>query len=333
MLIDQLTKYLRDTLDVRVTGKSWEDRMALPFFLQDAYVYYHTEIYGLKLLLMVDAGHEELSPATIRKHLEQVRTKWGGEVVYVREQVTSYFRKRLIESGVPFIVPGNQLFLPMLAIDLREYFRQKRKSVHKFSPATQALVLYLIYNNQSSVVEARTTPTEMAKILGYSKMTMSRAFKEVDAALDEVFASKESVNEKKYDLPGRELWDRLKPYWRSPVNRHHYLVKNYFDLGFGLRAGLTAMATYSMLAAPNQEVFAVSQSEWKVLEQRHDIMVLDQPDAHTVGVEVWGYPPNLFAEYGSREAVDPLSLYLSLQDSGDERVELALEELIGWMKW
>ena len=46
-------------------------------------------------------------------------------MVYVTGALASYERKRLIEQKVPFMVPGNQLYLPDLGIDLREYFRQR----------------------------------------------------------------------------------------------------------------------------------------------------------------------------------------------------------------
>lgn len=39
-------------------------------------------------------------------------------VVYVTTTLASYERKRLVQQKVPFIVPGNQLYLPELAIDL-----------------------------------------------------------------------------------------------------------------------------------------------------------------------------------------------------------------------
>ena len=45
-------------------------------------------------------------------------------------------------------------------------------------------------------------------------------------------------------------------------------------------------------------------------------MVPDQePDTHEI--EVWSYPPELFAE---RHVVAPLSLYLSLRGNPDERI-------------
>lgn len=327
-LIEQLTQYLRETLDVTLAPRPWDESRLLPFFLQDGYGYCHAELFGLKVLLMVDNRDEELSPATVRKHTDQVRDKWEGEVIYVRDRVTAYNRKRLIEHKVPFIVPGNQLYLPMLAIDLREHFRQQRKTTQKFSPATQALVLFWIYN--SSEAKTRNTPTEQAKILGYSKMTMTRAFKEVDAALDSVLAPEERNNDGKYSLTGQELWQTLQPFWRSPVKQRYYLLKTGFDQALGLRAGLTAMASYSMLAEPSHEVFAVSQNEWKVFGQKHKVVVLDRPDPQTVEIEVWGYPPNLF---GQNNLVDRLSLHLSLRETNDERIESALEELLAGMKW
>lgn len=328
-LIEQLIQYFRDTLNVTLAVRQWEVSKRLPFFLQDGYTYSRTEFFGLNVLLMVDTSDEEHPPATIRKHLDQVREKWEGEIVYVRDRVTAYNRKRLIEHNVPFIVPGNQLYLPMLAIDLREHFRQKRRSINKFSPATQALVLYWIYN--SNMGRERTTPTEMAKVLGYSKMSMTRAFKEVDAALDSVLANERLKNDVRYSMSSQELWQKLQPFWRSPVKHRHYLSRMDFDPVFGrFRAGLTAIASYSMLAEPNYEVFAVSQSAWKVLQQKNDLMVLDRPDPQTVAVEVWSYPPDLFAK---QDLVDPLSLYLSLKDTNDERIETALEELLRGVPW
>jgi len=50
----------------------------------------------------------------------------------------------------------------------------------------------------------------------------------------------------------------------------------------------------------------------------------------TVKIEVWSYNPHLL---GDDQTVDPLSLYLSLQYSADERVQQQLEKLIEWVKW
>jgi len=59
--------------------------------------------------------------------MDMLQARQQADLIYVRAQVTAYNRKRLIEQKVPFIVPGNQMYLPMLAIDLREHFRRIRE--------------------------------------------------------------------------------------------------------------------------------------------------------------------------------------------------------------
>ena len=52
---------------------------------------------------------------------------------------------------------------------------------------------------------------------------------------------------------------------------------------------------------------------------------VSSPEEADVQLELWSYNPKLFEKDG---LVDPFSLYLSLQDIKDERVEAALEKLI-----
>jgi hypothetical protein len=56
------------------------------------------------------------------------------------------------------------------------------------------------------------------------------------------------------------------------------------------------------------------------------------PDAEqaTAKIEVWSYEPKLL---GDNEAGDPLSLYLSLRYSADERVQQQLETLVARVSW
>ena len=327
--ISQLKEYVHDTLGITLALQPWDSSQRLPFFLLERYSYYCTRLYGLNLLLMTDKGTEGQSPAMIRKHMEAVHEKSGYEVVYVHHLVSAYNRKRLIEQGVPFIIPGNQMYCPMLAIDLREHFRQKRQNVRKFSPATQAMLLNWFYSHHFAE-ERRTTPTEMARTLGYSKMTMSRAFKEVDAVLASTGVNTQNSMGINHAIQDQDLWLRLQPLFRSPVKQRRYLLEDQFNITPRWRAGLTALANYTMLAEPTRAIYAISPEEWKLLKQKKGLMLLDSTDPQAVEVEVWSYAPSLF---GRNHTVDPLSLLLSLQGSSDERIESALEELKGCMPW
>jgi hypothetical protein len=335
MLTDQLVKYLRNTLDVTVNMGDWDGKPRLPLFLQDQYVYYRAEVCDLEFLLMIDVGGRLPAPSHVEKHVALVRSAWGGEVVYVCSQVSAYVRKRLIEARIQFIVPDNQLYLPALAIDLRERYIRAPAATQRFSPATQALVLYWIYTAGKIGLE-RQTPTEMARMLGYTKMTMSRAFREVDGALRQLSADKTGDVANIDRLTPRELWNIFQSYLRSPVGRHVNLPRRYFDPAVGLRAGLTALASRSMLAEPVHQVWAVAHHDWLALIRNGDVPVPDHDDADTVEVEIWLYQPKLFAKLGIGYldgGVDPLSLYLSLREGPDERVQQALDEMLGGVRW
>ncbi|HEX2924359.1 MAG TPA: hypothetical protein VHS28_10060, partial [Chloroflexota bacterium] len=116
---------------------------------------------GAECMLMADIREEEQQPGVVERQLDQVRSRIGMEVVYVRLAITSYNRKRLIERKIPFIVPGNQMYLPPLGLDLREHLRRLRGKRHLFSPATQVMVLHLLLRKETMTV----TPAELARRL------------------------------------------------------------------------------------------------------------------------------------------------------------------------
>jgi hypothetical protein len=97
-----------------------------------------------------------------------------------------------------------------------------------------------------------------------------------------------------------------------------------------VRAGLTALAHYSMLAAPAYTTHALIREDWKALRKRHKVIGVPAQDPDAGEIEVWWYPPALFAEHG---IVDHLSLYLSLMADHDERTETAMEEMMEKFKW
>jgi hypothetical protein len=96
------------------------------------------------------------------------------------------------------------------------------------------------------------------------------------------------------------------------------------------RAGLSALAEYSMLAPPPHAVVAVARDVWAT-KTRHGEFERLPPEAQEGSeVEVWSYDPQLFAAGG---VVDRFSLYLSLKDDEDERTQTALDEMMERIEW
>lgn len=325
--IHELERYVHEALGIAVKTKPWSGADRLPHFLKERYSFAQTELLGLHALLVIDTDPEEQSPATVRKHMDMLQTKQHADLIYiyVRAQVTAYNRKRLIEQKVPFIVPGNQMYLPMLAIDLREHFRRIREEVPSFSPSTQVVVLYALLRDAGQVL----IPTEMAPMLGYSTMTMTRAFDELETASLAEVTVRGRERCLRFNGGRREIWEKAQPFLRSPVNKR-LMIRRTEGSEAAVRAGLTALAHYSMLAAPAYTAHALSREDWIALRKRHKIIEVPAQDPDAGEIEVWWYPPALFADHG---IVDQLSLYLSLKADHDERTESALEEMMEKFKW
>jgi len=324
-IIYQLEQYLRETLGITVTPHPWEKSSGLPQYLRERYRFLKTDVLGIECLLMADTGEEEQTPAVIGKHLDQVRSRSQIEAVYVRHAVTSHNRKRLIEQKVPFIVPGNQMYLPMLVIDLREHLKRLREKKPVFSPSTQTLILHVLWRKETGTV----TPAKIAHRLGYSPMTMTRAFDELETACIGEHSVLGKERRLRFAETGKPLWEKVLPYLNTPVRRRLYVASS-IQTGNGNLAGQSALARYTLLAEPKTPVFAFSADKWKARMQREKIIELALPEPGAFEIELWKYFPAQFANEGR---VDRLSLYLSLRDSTDERVQSALDALLRGMEW
>ena len=89
-------------------------------------------------------------------------------------------------------------------------------------------------------------------------------------------------------------------------------------------SGVNALASYTMLNEESRLCWAVTKKEQKTLA-----IVTDKQFGENE-IQVWKYNPKMLSTEG---AVDKLSLYLSLKDNEDERIQIELERLINEMSW
>jgi hypothetical protein len=327
---DAVRKYLHEALGVDPAIRQWAGVHTLPYFLQDAFELYELTIRDLSFLLAVNRREKTLRLAMVRGQMDKIKSLADRPVVYVTDALASYERKRLIEQKVPFIVPGNQLYLPDLGIDLREYFRQKTQSPeHALSPATQAMLIKALLDKSTQTI---WHPAATAAEVGYTPMTLSRAVKELTTAGIATLQRRGKARWLHMNRSPAETWDVAKPLLRSPVKRSVWTHPNPVLLQpeqqFPL-AGLSALARYSRLAEPAQSIYAVDLGRWKTLTQR-GLPTLPEPLFSAFQLQVWTYT---LVPVPDEKIVDPLSLTLSLQNESDERVQGALEELQEQFPW
>lgn len=320
----------------------WPDADHLPFFLQNSYNYYQAGLFGRPCLLMLATTPEGETPAVVRKHWQTVSKHFQGDVIYLIEAISSYNRKRLIEQRVPFLVPGNQLYLPGLGLDLREYFKPVRQAENTYlSAPAQALILREILQHDCGGLSAK----DLAQKLGYSPMTITRAIKELTGRQ---LAMAEKVSREKhlsFPVTGHALWQDAKPVLQSPVTKRIWVVlrddKAVTDVK-GRIAGESALAHYTDLASTGISQWAITTDRWTDLARHADVHVLAsessgnlqspysgqsvRKDREAMELELWAYHPGVVAP--GKPWVDPLSLWLSLVSSTDERIQIARESLL-----
>lgn len=327
-LATAVLRYLHEVLGIEAPAvKPWARANELPYFLRDAFQFGELELLGQPLVLAIGRAQAKQSLSEVRTWLNKVQAMAGQPAVYVTDALASYDRRRLIEQKVPFIVPGNQLYLPDLGLDLREYFRQRAPATEALSPSAQAMLITALLRQPW---QSDWQPSEIAVALGYTPMTQSRAVKELTAA---GLATAYTVGRSRWlrmELPPAQVWERAKPALRTPVRRTVWVAAHgTVARRPGRLAGLSALARYSMLTEPKWPVFALTAADWKAATDA-GVRELPEPEAGAQEWQLWSYSPALVPD---AHTVDPLSLTLSLQKNADDRIQLALDELKGQLPW
>ena len=325
--------YLHETLGLTSKVQAWPGAAKLPYFLQTAFDLRQIKLLEQTVLLAIDRHPHQSGLAGVSAQLDKLAQLANSTVVYVTSSLASYERRRLIEQKVPFIVPGNQLYLPPLGLDLREHFRQRAIApATALSPAAQAMLIAVFMRQPW---RAEWLPAEVVQQLGYTAMTLSRAVKEITAANIATLRIDGKTRWLQMAGSAAEAWERARPLLRSPVKRRLWIKPAAKSKLPSLPlAGLSALAKYSMLAEPPNPVYAVSPQQWKALAKA-DVETLPEPLPGACEWELWHYAPAA-AKGGKTSgplAVEPLSLALSLQGDVDERVQLALDELKERFPW
>lgn len=321
-LISYLEAVAGDHLDLVA-----EPASALPLFLRERFAIFSTRLFGRRFLLALETEDwESGSPGEYAKHAETLKAKLGQPIVLVLPILPSYARNRMVQMGIPFIVPGSQTFIPNSMIDLRERFPQPNsKRRETLSPAAQCTVIYHLLRGPLAEMSLK----DIAQKVQYSPMMMTKVKDELEAAeICKIVRNGRSMV-LHFMAAGRALWEQAKPQLTSPVKKTRWV--QWANPGHpGLLAGMSALSLRTMIAADRLPTYALPLATFQEFLERGVCTGCRDAESATARIEVWSYPPE---RLGDDRMVDPLSLYLSLRESGDERVQQQLEQLIAEVKW
>jgi hypothetical protein len=296
----------------------------LPIYLGKVFKFHAAEIEEKKIVLAELLSVKKFTPNQLKKQQQQLENFSSFPIVFLIDHIEAFQRKRLVEKKIPFIVPGKQLYIPNLLIDLNEVKRGKPAGHReKLSPAAQCLLLFHLQIQNLDEMQLKI----IAKKIGYSPMTVSRAAKELmQFSLCNIIGSKEKALE--FILTKKELWNKAVAVATNPVRLKVFVNQLPSSIQL-LYAGETAMEHYTHLNAGKIKTVAISKENYVMLKKKKLLMDANPYEGNYL-LEVWNYNPELL---GKGKYVDELSLYLTLKNNNDERTQIELEHLVNKIKW
>ncbi len=334
----QAIHYINQTLGTNATSLPIQkDGLGkLPMFINEAYRLYETVLFGRELILVELRNNDDFGILQLEKHCQLLKSTFNKKIVIVIPALAAYNRKRLIEKGINFIVPEKQLFLPELLIDLRESYanpRAKQKN-EKLLPSAQVLAIYQIIHRYNNWKLEQHSFKEIAIKLHYTPMAITNA---IDNLKYHDIVDVEGDKEKyvKFKFERHELWNYLlhNNLLVNPVLKTVFVDE--LPQGINrLMCNASALPEYTSLNPSKQQYYAIEKTVFYGLQK--SIALINANDYEgRFALEVWKYNPYTLIEEMNNDdfVVDPLSLYLSLKDSHDERVEMGLEQIIDNFIW
>ena len=315
-LLKQANVYLNETIGV-VFELVHASLPSLPYYLKDRFDLASAKLLGRPILLAVPLG-PDAERRLSGKTLGPLSNATNGQFVLLLNGVSAPERRSLIKSGYSFIVPGLQLYVPSLGIDLNERFpRPKSESAEQLSPTAQLLLIAQLLGHPVSGSSA----SSLARRYRFSAMSMSRAFDELEQLELATFEFRGKAKHIFFNVPSDALFNKCKSLLRSPIRKVRAVTQ---QPGIPmLLSGESALSNWTMINSPSIPVFAIPATMWKdVANYSPEASAWDQRAAY---IETWSYDPKLLSE---SHTVDKLSLWLTVRDSRDPRIEEAADQLL-----
>lgn len=320
----KLKKYLEETLRANIQPKLIKSGN-IPFYINEIYRFYRIIIMGRELVLIEPRDNFRPTVRQMEKEFNVIGNTFNAVPVLTLKHITSINRKRLIEKGINFIVSGKQIYLPSLMLDLKESFREQEKQKTTLLPSAQLFLLYKILKRSEKIEEHSLK--QIAAKLNYTSMTITIAVDNLqEHGLCEVHGSKEKYVH--FIQPVSELWSKAWPLMPTPVIKQVFV--DALPKGYSLlRSNASALPEYSNMNESAQAYYAMNKNLFHQLRKGGQLQNAN-PHEGTYCLEIWKYDPAILSD---TKTVDPLSLYLSMKDYHDERIQAALDEIVRKTVW
>lgn len=269
---------------------------------------------------------KEKRRGSLNSFVTQARTmgrKASMDVILVFTKLSDNEKKQLLQARVPFVDFKGNLFFPPLGLALNanddvEVFKE-------LTPSEQLTWIAFLLTKGQKVVDVDL----LSQITGLPNSTIYRCLR--------TFKTLNWLNKPNklytYTASKKELFLKSESFLFNPIKKR--LLLSDFDLkkiqtdSRLLYGGTYALSYLTFLAESDENSsYVISLRQFNKLS-----LPLSQHVLEGKVLEIWRYSPfvsefwNDFKENQDRQFVDPISLYLTLKDDDDPRVEEEIESL------
>ena len=311
--------FIEKVLHQKVRIRHCDTYQILPLILRKCFEFYQMEI--LNQFFILAEAKENISLSSLRKQHKQLEQLTGKYCVLYLKHLNSYARDKLVEEGIPFIWDNRQIYIPAIGMLLTQGDAREIKPCSRISFLTQKFILSAIYGAWDEV-----SVTEAAEKMGVSKMSITRTFDEIESLNIPILA--QNGKRRKYIKIGskKEIWDTVRPFLRSPLLKEYRLEKPFSSLS--VKSGISGLAEMSMLEDDVYVTYAATKREITAMEINNEKQVPSEEVPGCVVHEV-GYS----IPFCHGKTLDPLSIFMLLEDIDDPRVQIALDKMLEDYVW
>ena len=295
--------------------------LTLPISFEKRYQYAKMKFHKESFLLI-----KEKRRGSLNSFVTQARTmgrKASMDVILVFSKLSDNEKKQLLQARVPFVDFKGNLFFPPLGLALNanddvEVFKE-------LTPSEQLTWIAFLLTKGQKVVDVDL----LSQITGLPNSTIYRCLR--------TFKTLNWLNKPNklyaYTASKKELFLKSESFLFNPIKKR--LLLSDFDLNKIqsdsrlLYGGTYALSYLTFLAESDENSsYVISHRQFNKLS-----LPLSQHVLEGKVLEIWRYSPfvsefwNDFKETQDRQFVDPISLYLTLKDDDDPRVEEEIEAL------
>lgn len=338
VMTNEFVQYLQATIGFDVSIQD-APNLNVPILIRKRYdlqevAIHFTGLKPLRFIALLDTDERYPGAVALKKQMVLVGQVSNKPVVYVSRTLLPGERKSMISQLINFITIGKQFFAPEIGICLHEAYKAKRAALDDsqgLSPATQAILIANLLQGWDA--HEVFTSSLFSANFDFSRMTSNKVVTELEqAGVIQHTSNSGRARIFKFADSREEVLEKALPHLRSPVlkviqvDRVPALSPSVWE------AGETALSRYSLLVGPKNPVVGMTRHVYNSLVSNGHFRKVDSIDEAAASVEIWSYE----SLKAVKRIADEISLYLSLRDHQDERVQIALDEMkeqYEWMKF